>query len=140
MSILPWGKKEEKSTSLVPTEEPKPKKYEIAEREGHDLEVHRPRNDIVIRHGGAGGAIVQVRSREIVIAGEKRRVDPYQLIRIIKRVTQNIGEYKSAEDIYGKIIIGALRKARGDLVNILEDSFGIHWQIDERTGASVFYM
>jgi len=138
MAFLPWNRKEkEKSTAIAVREESTPK-GELVEAEHHEL-IERRRNDIEIRRGRSG-AIVQVRSREIVIAGEKRKVDPYQLIRIIKRVTQNIGEYKSAEDIYGKIIIGALRKARGDLVNILEDSFGIHWQIDERTGASVFYM
>lgn len=100
----------------------------------------RRNNDIVIHRGGAGGAIVQVRSKQIAIAGTKAKVDPYQLIRMIKRVTQNIGEYKICEDVYYAVIIGALRKARGDLVGILENEFGIHWQIDEETGRSTFYM
>ena len=159
---LPWGKKktdeeiaaeldlrkkgdDEVGSELVVVEEepqPQPKKSTLV--------VHKPRstglthiqrnNDIVIHQGGRGGAIVQVRSKEVMIAGVKRRVDPYQLIRCIRRVTQNIGEYKMMEDIYSAIIIGALRKGRGDLVSILENEFSIHWQIEENTGASSFYM
>ena len=136
-------RKEEKkpSTALAVVEDqPKQTKGDLVERENTDI-VERRSNELQVRRGpGNGGAIVQVRSREIMLAGEKRKVDPYQLIRMVKRVTQNIGEYKGQEDVYSKIVIGALRKARGDLVNSLEHNFGIHWQIDEETGQSIFYM
>jgi hypothetical protein len=134
MGMLPWSKRtsEDKkvaSSSLVPIE----RKNEVA--------VRQSSNDIVIHNGPrTGGAIVQVRSKMMTVAGKKVNVDPYQLIRLIKRVTQNIGEYKQHEDVYGAVIIGALRKARGDLVNILEDEFHIHWQISPDTGESTFYM
>jgi len=101
--------------------------------------------DIVIHKGNPiakkpANALVQVRSKELMIAGQKRKVDPYQLIRMIKRVTQNIGEYKDSDDVYSALICGALRKARGDLVTILESEFHIHWQINQDTGESVFFM
>lgn len=132
-ALIPWSKrkqeeKDETSDALVVHEE----KHEIVER--------KPSNDIVIHKGKNGGAIVQVRNKEIMLAGERRKVDPYQLIRMIKRVTQEIGSYKSDDDVYATIVVRALRKARGDLVNILENEFGIHWQINDDTGASMFYM
>jgi len=132
MAILPWGKKksEEKQTpNVVVREEPR--------RPNNGVMPVKENNDIVIRRGSAG-TIVQVRSKEVAIAGTKRMVDPYQLIRCIKRVTQTIGEYKICDDVYSAVIVGALRKARGDLVNILENEFRIHWQIDEGTGKSTF--
>ncbi len=132
-SIIPWGKKKEQeqeekpSTAVAVREE---RKSDIAIYKGNPLAPARTGNN----------ALVQVRSKELMVAGKKRKVDPYQLIRIIKRVTQNIGEYKGYEDVYSSVIVGALRKARGDLVNILEDEFHIHWQINADTGESVFYM
>lgn len=85
-------------------------------------------------------AAIQIRSKQVALGGRRIDVDPYQLIRVIKRVTQNIGEYKDLEDVYSTIICGALRKARGDLVNILESQFHIHWEVDATTGKSIFYM
>lgn len=134
MSILPWSKKP--GTALVP-----------AVGTTTELSTTEPKvnNDIVIHRGSplankSQGSLVQVRSRELMIGGKKVKVDPHQLIRLIKRVTQNIGEYKGLEDIYSTIVCGALRKARGDLVNILETEFHIHWNIDKESGESVFYM
>lgn len=126
MSIIPWTSKKKEATTEVAVKE-----------DTKDIAIYRG-NPLATK--SQSGALVQVRSKELMIAGKKRKVDPHQLIRIIKRVTQNIGEYKGYEDVYSAVIIGALRKARGDLVNILEDEFHIHWQISNETGESVFYM
>src|ERR1035441_3578878 len=97
-ATLPWGKKktdeeiaaeldlrkkqeEESGNDLVAVqEEPQP-----AKKRSSDLVTHKPRstglthiqrnNDILIRKGH-GGDIIQVRSKEVVIAGVKRKVDP----------------------------------------------------------------
>lgn len=137
MSILPWSKRniDEKTSSTVV----QIKNETVAERKPE------PKTDIVIHQGSplaqrSAGSVIQVRPREVMIAGEKVKVNPYELIRCIKRVTQNIGEYKEMDGIYSKVVIGALRKARGDLVSILENEFHVHWQIDKTTGESIFFM
>jgi hypothetical protein len=112
------SKKLDQSTELVPIE----------------------RNEDIVVRGNRGLVEVQMRGKEMTVAGTKKKVDPYQLIRMIKRVTQNIGEYKTCEDVYSTIIISALRKARGDLVSLLEGGFGVHWQVDRETGESVFFV
>lgn len=146
-AIIPWKKQNkitddeiiEEATEIDEEEDVRPKSLaKVEEKKG--LASVKKKNDIVVHKGNnIGNNIVQVRSKEIVIAGEKHKVDPYQLIRMIKRVTQNIGEYKLTEDVYSAVIVGALRKARGDLVGILEKDFNIHWQIGD-DGTSVFYM
>lgn len=128
-AVVPWGKGKEQ-------EKPETR-VAVRTQDKNEISIYRG-NPLTQRTGG--NAIVQVRSKELMVAGKKRKVDPYQLIRLIKRVTQNIGEYKDNEDVYSAVIIGALRKARGDLVGILEEEFHIHWQIDETTGHSVFHM
>lgn len=121
---------------LVPAQ----KKNQVAVRQeepkGNSLVIHR--GSQVARR--TGQALVQVRPKAITIGGQKVPVDPYQLMRIIKRLTQNIGEYKESETPHAKYIVTALRKCRGDAVSDLEHHFHIHWQIDEETGQSVFYM
>ncbi len=59
---------------------------------------------------------------------------------MIKQVTQTIGEYKDRDNPYSGYVIGALRKARSDMVTDLESHFNIHWEIDEHSGKSIFYM
>ncbi len=141
-AIIPWKKQNEEApdeivedAELVDDEEESSTKSLAKVEEKKGLAPIRKKNDIVIRKGNN---IVQIKAKEIVIAGEKHKVDPYQLIRMIKRVTQNIGEYKLTEDVYSAVITGALRKARGDLVGILEKDFNIHWQIGD-DGTSIFY-
>jgi hypothetical protein len=136
MGLIPWlgGKKKEenalvpveKNTSLVKTEES---------------------NEIVIYQGQGTGlansrrtSAIQVRAKPIKIAGKVYNIDPHQLIRMIKNVTQSIGEYKSKDNPYADYVVGALRKARSDMVNDLEHHFRIHWEVDESTGRSQFYM
>lgn len=146
MAIIPWKQQQDaapvndeivEEAELIEEDEEESSSKSLAKvEEKKGLATTKKRNDIVIRKGNN---IVQIKSKEIVIAGEKHKVDPYQLIRMIKRVTQNIGEYKGTEDdVYSAVIVGALRKARGDLVGVLEKNFNIHWQIGD-DGTSIFY-
>jgi hypothetical protein len=95
--------------------------------------ARRENNTIQVRPS----ADIQEALRTVTIAGETRSVDPQQLVRLIRRVTQTIGEYTGRDDIYSAIIAKALREARGELVTVLEDSFGVHWRIEN--GKSVFW-
>jgi hypothetical protein len=103
-----------------------------------DITIHRGPSSLSPR--APSNSLVQFRSKAIMIAGQEVKIDPYQLIRAIKRVTQQIGEYKDNDDIFSLVSANAFRKARGDLVNKLEVHFHIHWHIDKETGESVFYM
>lgn len=133
MNLLPWRKQ---STELVPVEK---KKTELAPRKGELANVmpedNPPLAPIVVH-----GMTVLVRPKSVMISGKKHEIDPYQLMRMIKRVTQTIGEYNKVDGPYAAYIVTALRKARGDMVSDLEHHFRIHWQIDQNTGQSVFYM
>lgn len=104
----------------------------------------QPANDIAIYNGNplskrGGGAIVQVRSKEVMVAGKKINLDPYQLIRMIKQVTQTIGEYKGQDNPYALYVVKGMRKIRADMVSDLEHNFRIHWQVGD-DGTSVFFM
>lgn len=137
--LIPWGRKKAEDAKPTTAIAISNGGGQMVEADKGDIVIHNSKSTAIAPRGG-GAPLVQVRSKAVMIAGERVQVDPYQIIRCIKRVTQNIGEYKGMEDIYAKIVIGALRKARGDLVNILENEFKIHWQIDKTTGESVFYM
>ena len=127
MSILPWSKPK----SLVPASDGKTQSKSL---------VPSNEEEIVIQGVSKRPApLVLERKKEITISGKTFTVDPYELIRLIKRVTQTIGEYKDLEDAFGVVMTAALRKARGDLVNQLQKNFSICWQIDEHTGQSIFF-
>jgi len=85
------------------------------------------------------GHMVSVRSepREVAIDGEKFQIDAPTLMRIVRHLTQSIGEYKRRDHIYARYVIPALRKARGDVVSDLEKHFGIKWELKD--GRSVFF-
>ena len=141
MNLIPWGnKKAVDETALVPVES-----GTGVERAGSL--VPKDDDDIVIYRGKGAvanykpkGEMVQVRAKPLKIAGKTYNVDPRQLIRMIKQVTQTIGEYKDKDNPYGSYVVGALRKARSDMVSDLEHHFSIHWEIDEASGRSIFYM
>jgi len=84
--------------------------------------------------------MVEVRRSTAVVRvmGENFEIDPSQFIRMIRQITQTIGEYKAMDNVYGRYVIPALRKARSDMVSDLENKFGIHWEIDSN-GNSRFY-
>jgi hypothetical protein len=137
MGLLSWvGKKAvesgsgvERAAALIPLD-----------KEDNDVIVYENRKASGIALSGSRGAVVQVRSKSLKISGEVYEVDPRTLIRMIKQVTQTIGEYKDKNNPYAAYVVSALRKARSDMVSDLEHHFRINWEIDEATGKSIFYM
>jgi hypothetical protein len=99
--------------------------------------IKRPSQTIAKKDSESHVPLIQSARKDIVIQGKKYKVNAYQLMRMIKRITQNIGEYKEMETPYSAYIITSLRKARGDIVSDLEHYFHIYWSLDE-TGQSVF--
>lgn len=87
----------------------------------------------------AGGAVLQIRKREVNIDGYKTEADPHDLITMIRTVTQQIGDYKSMDSLYGRYMVSGLRKVRANIVADLQ-KFGIHWEIDKNSGESIFWM
>lgn len=130
MSFLSWNKSK-KSTELVPIDNQSKDQEEIVVYKGN-------KNDITVRQDRR--TMVKVRSKSVKIDGKVYEIDPKELIRMIKQVTQTIGEYKNRDNPYASYVIGALRKARNDMVSDLEHHFKINWEIDEETGKSVFYL
>jgi hypothetical protein len=123
MNLIPWTTKKE--TGLT-----------IKEPEQLELSTEVIDNDVVVRRSG----LVEPRPKSLKIAGKVHKVDYQQLIRMVKQVTQTIGEYKDRDNPYASYVIGSLRKARADMVSDLESHFGINWEINEKTGKSVFYL
>lgn len=86
-----------------------------------------------------GGTVLQVRKRDVEIDGLKIAADPHDLIAMIRTVTQQIGDYKAQDNLYGKYMVAGLRKVRSTMVADLQ-KFGIHWEIDKNSGESLFWM
>ena len=86
-----------------------------------------------------GGTVLHVKRREVDIDGLKVTADPHDLITMIRTVTQQIGDYKSQDNLLGKYMVAGLRKVRAAIVADLQ-KFGIHWEIDKGTGDSMFWM
>ncbi len=93
--------------------------------------------DIIIQR--THGVVIQERPKTLMVNGAKCKLTYIQLIRMIKQVTQTIGEYKDMDNPSSQYMIPGARKARADMVADLESNFGIHWIIDEKTGKSIFY-
>ncbi|MDE2104738.1 MAG: hypothetical protein KGL39_46305 [Patescibacteria group bacterium] len=89
---------------------------------------------------GKTASPIQSSKKTISVAGHPFRVDHESLIRMIRQVTQTIGEYREQDTPYAAYIVNALRKARADMASDLEHFFGVHWRIDEGTGKLVFYV
>lgn len=87
-----------------------------------------------------GGIDIVVRSKTVAIDGANYELNPHMLIRMIKQVTQTIGEYKRQQNAYSAFIVASLRKARSDMVSVLENKFKINWKLDRNTNESVFFM
>ena len=77
------------------------------------------------------------RTNTIIIGGEPFDIDPEALMRMVKQITQQIGEYKSMNNTYTRYVVPALRKARSDMISDLEHHFHIKWRLDSN-GQSVF--
>ena len=127
MNLIPWRNSEKKSSTT-----------EIAivnETKNDEIIIYPNKNAISKRSGG-----ISVRSKSLKISGKDYDIDPHQLMRMIRQVTQTIGEYKNRDNPYASYVIGALRKARSDMVSDLEHHFHIHWEIDESNGRCTFYL
>lgn len=77
-------------------------------------------------------------TRTIFVGGQKCRVNPVEVIRQIKMLTQQIGQYKSDDNPMSLIIVRGLRSSRAEFVQILEQEFKIFWKIS-LTGDSIFF-
>jgi len=144
MGLLSWvkGSKEGK-TAMVPIEAGTgvSRSAALVSTDSDDeIVVYEDRKASGITLSPARGAVVQVREKSVKIDGKVYKIDPQHLIRMIKQVTQTIGEYKNKDNPYSAYVVGALRKARSDMVSDLEHHFKIQWEIDEGSGRSVFYM
>ena len=82
---------------------------------------------------------VNQKYKTISIGGEEFNIDSDTLIRMIKQITQGIGEYKRMNNCYSRYIVSSLRKSRSDMISDLEHHFHIKWEIDSETGKSVFF-
>jgi len=67
-----------------------------------------------------------------------KNVDPREIIRAVKYITQSIGEYKRQDNLQSSYIVPALRKSRAQMVADLEQHFKISWQVNPDTGQSEF--
>ncbi len=85
---------------------------------------------LVQRRSGMG-ALIRPNAKPVKIGGKEFQIDAEQLMRMIKRVTQSVGEFKLHENAYSQYVIPALRKARGEMVSDLEHYFGVHFRVDE---------
>jgi hypothetical protein len=97
------------------------------------------RQDTITVSNGFRGQEIRVRAKQINVDGHLHMVDPYQLMGMIKNVTQTIGKYKNMQTLYGDLVVTGLRKVRRDMVSHLESNFRIHWGLDEQS-VSMFYM
>lgn len=98
----------------------------------------RRETSLKVREKAPGGSVIKVKTKEIIIDKAKYQVDAHQLMRMIRYITQSIGEYKDANHVYSAFVIGALRKARSDMASVLENEFHIHWTLED--GQSIFYL
>ncbi len=87
----------------------------------------------------AEGITIKIPTAKINVDGRLVDVDPRELIRIVKYITQSIGEYKRQGNLYAGYAVPALRKARSPVVADLERHFGITWRINTQSGVSEFY-
>lgn len=102
----------------------------------HQLSPVSSSNQIEITNEGI---VLSIPSKTIKIDGNIVQVDIRELVRIIKYITQTIGEHKREGTVYAAYAIPALRKARCQAVSDLEKYFGITWKLNEKTNQSEFF-
>lgn len=84
--------------------------------------------------------VIRAKEKSITIGKKEYSVDPYDLIYMIRRTTQMIGQYNDNEDeVFAAYMVANLRKMRTDMASALESHFGVHFQVTE-TGKSVFWI
>lgn len=113
----------------------------IAKKAGTELAANPQDRPITVAAGNGSLATPITSTRKtVVVAGEQHKMDHEALIRMIRQLTQTIGEYRGQETPYAAYIVNALRKVRADMASDLEHYFSVHWRIDDATGKSVFYV
>ena len=82
--------------------------------------------------------LVQYQTKRVVIDKESYRIDAYALMQMIKKITQEIGEYKDSENPFSAYLISGLRKTRATIVQDLNTHFNIKWSLDDRGNSNFF--
>ena len=84
--------------------------------------------------------LIRAKEKNIQIGKQAFSVDVYALCGMIRRVTQQIGQYnENDQDAYAAFMVAGLRKIRADMVSSLESAFNVHFHIDDN-GNSQFYL
>lgn len=97
----------------------------LVKSSGTNIEIYKSRS------------LIKPIKKKLEFFGTSYEMTAEELCRMIKNVTQTIGEYKGQKNPYSHIIVGALRKARRDLVTTLETEFRISYYIGDE-GQSIF--
>src|SRR5690348_13248525 len=120
-------RRDKKPNNMIEQQKPnsmvvQPSKMVLSGEEG-DFEIQ-------LKRSSSSGMIKSVK-KNIVINKENHVVDAYVLIRMIRNITQQIGEYKNVDHTYAAYVIPSLRKARNDIASDLVKHFGIHWSLED---------
>jgi len=86
------------------------------------------------------GAIIEIQEtpRPVVVNGEEFHLNALELARMVRNVTQQIGQHKHTGNAYSSYMLHSLRTMRNQMVSDLEHHFRIGHVIDG-SGKSVFY-
>ncbi len=80
---------------------------------------------------------LSIPSKEIVIGKYAYHIDGYQLMNMIRRITQQIGEFnQNTDDPYAAYMTNALRNGRTEMANALQHHFKIYFSLEN--GISTF--
>jgi len=91
---------------------------------------------IVDRKGNA--IVVKKVSKIVSVSGKKFDMNPLELVRMIRNVTQQIGDHKRNGNAYSAYLLPQLRTTRNQMVADLERYFGVSHVISDE-GKSIFY-
>lgn len=84
--------------------------------------------------------LIRAKEKNVQIGKNTYAVDVYEVCGMIRRITQQIGQYnENQNDAYAAYMVAGLRKIRADMVATLESNFGVHFYIDDN-GNSSFYL
>ena len=94
------------------------------------------RNTVVI---GNNNRNIQIPTKNIQIHGATHKVDPEQLMNMIRYVTMVIGDLKKTDNVYSQMMLNGLRSSRREMISTLEEHFRLHWRVNDN-GESIFYL
>lgn len=93
--------------------------------------------EIQLKRSSSSGMIKSVK-KSIAINKEIHLLDAYDLIRMIRNLTQQIGELKNTDNAYAAFVGPGFRQARQQMATSLSKHFGIHWSLED--GNSIFWI